>query len=167
MSTYERVRATNSVWYLFLPWIEKYLDKLPTRDYVQKLIRDYCEENGITRRSMGLVTGARASMYFDGNWHSVNHDSLDELAENGTDILFIEKADVAKVFTEFARKYGVAIVNTIGYLTEYGRDLMKAANKSGAQYYNNNQWTREHQFIFAALNRQYFYSYSTCCYHKI
>lgn len=44
MSTYERVRTTNSVWYLFLPWMEKYLDKLPTRDYVQKLIRDYCEE---------------------------------------------------------------------------------------------------------------------------
>ena len=112
--------------------MEKYLKKIPTRSYFQKLLRKYCESKGITRLSMGLVTGDRASMYFDGDWHSVSFDVINSLAQNGTDILFIEKADIAEVLTPFAKKYGVALVNTIGFLTEYAKDLMKAAKRSGA-----------------------------------
>jgi len=129
---YDRVRTTNSVWYLCLPWMEKYLKKIPTRSYFQKLLRKYCESKGITRLSMGLVTGDRASMYFDGDWYSVSFDAINNLAQNGTDILFIEKADIAEVLSPFAKKYGVALVNTIGFLTEYAKDLMKAAKRSGA-----------------------------------
>jgi hypothetical protein len=129
---YERNRTTNSAWYLALPWMEKFLKKIPTRSYFQELLRKYCEARGITRLSMGLVTGARASMYFDGSWHSVSFDAIHSLAENGTDILFIEKADIAEVLTPYAKKYGVALVNTIGFLTEYAKDLMKAAKRSGA-----------------------------------
>lgn len=36
------------------------------------------------------------------------------------------------MLTPFAKKYGVALVNTIGFLTEYGKDLMKEAEESGA-----------------------------------
>ncbi|WP_162477049.1 hypothetical protein [Nitrososphaera sp. AFS] len=129
---YERVRTCNSVWYLALPWMGKFLEKLPTRKYVMKLIREYCKDDGISRRAMGLVTGARSSMFSDGEWKSVSYDNVIELARYGTDILFIEKADIAEVLAPFADKYGVAVVNTIGYLTEYGQDLMVAARKSGA-----------------------------------
>lgn len=129
---YDGVRTTNSVWYLSLPWMEKFLKKIPTRSYFQQVIRSYCESKGITRLSLGLVAGARASMYFDGEWRSVSFDKITELAQDGTDILFIEKADICEVLTLFAKKYGVALVNTIGFLTEYGRELMKAADESGA-----------------------------------
>jgi hypothetical protein len=129
---YDRVRTTNSVWYLCLSWMEKYLKKIPTRSYFQNVLRKYCESKGITRLSMGLVTGDRASMYFDGDWHSVSFDAINNLAQNGTDILFIEKAAIAEVLTPFAKKYGVALVNTIGFLTEYAKDLMKAAKRAGA-----------------------------------
>lgn len=59
-------------------------------------------------------------------------DAIDSLAEVGTDILFIEKEGVPEMLTEHADKYGIAIVNTRGYLTEYGKDLMTAAKDSGA-----------------------------------
>jgi hypothetical protein len=36
------------------------------------------------------------------------------------------------VLTDYADKYGVAMVNTRGHLTEYGKDLMRAAKASGA-----------------------------------
>jgi hypothetical protein len=118
---YERVRTTNSVWYLALPWMERFLKKIPTRDYFQRVIRKYCQRRGITRLSIGLVSGARASMFFDGEWKSVSFDAVRDLAAQGTDILFIEKADICEVLAPYAKMYGVALVNTIGFLTEYGK----------------------------------------------
>lgn len=38
---------------------------------------------------------------------------------------------IVEVLTEYADKYGVALVNTIGNLTEYGKDLMRAIEASG------------------------------------
>ena len=70
-------------------------------------------------------------MYFDGNWSSVRFEAIEDLAEKGTDIIFIEKMPVVEVLTTYADKYGVALVNTIGNLTEYGKDLMKAIEVSG------------------------------------
>jgi hypothetical protein len=46
--------------------------------------------------------------------------------------VFIEKEGVPEVLTEYADKYGIANVNTRGYLTEYGKDLMTVAKKSCA-----------------------------------
>ena len=47
-------------------------------------------------------------------------------ADKGTDIIFIEKEGISEVLTEWAGKYGFAMVNTRGHLTEYGKDLMNA-----------------------------------------
>jgi hypothetical protein len=82
------------------------------------------------REDIGIIAGARAELYFGGTWTSF--DEIDELAEKGTDIVFIEKEGVPEVLTEYADKYGIAMVNTRGYLTEYGKDLMTAAKRSGA-----------------------------------
>ncbi|PWU81449.1 MAG: hypothetical protein DLM72_06925 [Candidatus Nitrosopolaris wilkensis] len=38
---------------------------------------------------------------------------------------------IVEVLTEHADRYGVALVNTIGNLTEYGKDLMRAIEASG------------------------------------
>jgi 5S rRNA maturation endonuclease (ribonuclease M5) len=131
--SYERIRTTNSVWYLMLPLMTFYFgDKRYDRDYFKRLIRKFCDDLHITRLSMGLVSGARASIFFDGEWESVSFDAIKELAAKGTDMLFIEKADICEVLSPFAKKYGVALVNTVGYLTEYGQDLMKEAQRSRA-----------------------------------
>jgi len=103
-----------------------------TRGYVKQLINELCRDAGCTRESLRIFAGVRASLYFQANWTSVSFDAIDVLAEKGTDIIFIEKEGIPEVLTEYADKYGVAMVNTRGYLTEYGKDLMVAAENSGA-----------------------------------
>jgi hypothetical protein len=103
-----------------------------TRDYFKQLISKICKNSGLKREDLGIIAGVRAELYFDGKWTSVSFDAIDELAGNGTDIVFIEKEGVPEVLTDYADRYGIAMVNTRGYLTEYGKDLMTAAKKSGA-----------------------------------
>src|SRR5215469_11237892 len=105
--------------------------KKPSREWVKKLIKKACDDLGVTRESLNIFAGARAVMYFQGNWSSVKFDDVKSLARNGTDILFIDKMGVVEIFTEHADKYGIAIVNTQGLLTEYGKDLMKEAQRQG------------------------------------
>lgn len=121
----------NTVWYLFLPVMEKYGIKV-TRGYVKKLVKELCESYGVTRESIGIFAGVRAELYFNGSWTSVSFDSVKRLAEKGTDIVFVEKEGIPDVLASWADKYGVAMVNTRGHLTEYGKDLMNAAKESGA-----------------------------------
>jgi 5S rRNA maturation endonuclease (ribonuclease M5) len=103
-----------------------------TRGYVKRLVKELCEGAGVTRESMGIFAGVRAELYFNGNWTSVSFDNVKRLAEKGTDIIFVEKEGIPEVPTGWADKYGIAMVNTRGHLTEYGKDLMKVAKESGA-----------------------------------
>ena len=58
---------------------------------------------------------------------------MKRLAEKGTDIIFVEKEGVPEVLTDWADKYGIAMVNTRGHLSKFlGKDLMKVAKESGA-----------------------------------
>ena len=45
----------------------------------------------------------------------------------GTDVVVIEKQGIIDELTVYADKYGVALVNSRGYLTEYAHDLMSAS----------------------------------------
>lgn len=117
-----RKRTQDSVWYNFLPVREKYDIKVG-RKWVKQLIRKICDKHELSRESIGIIAAARASMYFDGEWSSVSFEAVGKLAENGTDI--------TEVLSEYATKYGVALVNTIGYLTEYGKGLVDTASRVG------------------------------------
>ncbi len=121
----------NTVWYLFLPIMEKFGIKV-TRAHIKRSVNTLCEAEGITRESLGIFAGVRAELYFNGNWTSVSFDSITSLAEKGTDIVFVEKEGIPEVLTDFADKYGIAMVNTRGHLTEYGKDLMNVAKATGA-----------------------------------
>lgn len=103
-----------------------------TRKYVKTLIRSLCAEAGVTRESIGIIAAPRCTMYFDGEPISVGFERIDELAQMGTDIVFIEKLDTVKVLSKYASEWGVALVNSQGHLVEYGKDLINAANASGA-----------------------------------
>lgn len=81
---------------------------------------------------LDINPGVRAELYFDGHWTSVSFDNVKSLAEKGTDIIFVEKEGVPEILTFWVDKYGIAVVNTRGHLTEYGKDLMNVAKKSGA-----------------------------------
>ena len=103
-----------------------------TRGHIKRLVKQFCDAAGVTRESIGIFAGVRAELYFNGNWVSVSFDSVSRLAEKGTDIVFVKKEGIPEVLTDFADRYGIAMVNTRGHLTEYGKDLMKVAKASGA-----------------------------------
>ena len=121
----------STVWYLFQTIMEKSQIEV-NRDTITGYIRDLCKDAGVTRESLGIYAGARAELYYNGTWSSVSFGKIAELAEKGTDIVCIEKQGVPEVLTEYADKYGIALLNSRGHLTEYGKDLMDAARKSGA-----------------------------------
>jgi hypothetical protein len=121
----------STVWYLFQPVMEKFGIEV-NRDTITGYIPDLCKAAGVTRESLGIFAGARAELYFDGVWSSVSFGKISKLAEKGTDIVCIEKQGVPEVLTEWADKYGIALLNSRGHLTEYGKDLMEEARKSGA-----------------------------------
>ncbi|MGH9857035.1 MAG: hypothetical protein ACRD4B_04235, partial [Acidobacteriota bacterium] len=90
-----------------------------------------CESLGKTREEFGIIAKARATMYFSGGWNSVSFDAIEDLAKHGTDIIFIEKIDVVDLLSKYADKYGIALVDTQGFLTDYGRDLINSATAEG------------------------------------
>ncbi|MGC1133753.1 MAG: hypothetical protein WA941_13085 [Nitrososphaeraceae archaeon] len=121
----------STVWYLFQPIMEAFGIEV-NRNTITGYIRDICKAAGVTRESLGIFAGARAELYFDGGWSSVSFGKIKELAGKGTDIVCIEKQGVPEVLTDWADKYGIALLNSRGHLTEYGKDLMDAARTSGA-----------------------------------
>jgi hypothetical protein len=131
MPTSER-RTQSTVWYLALPIFEKYNVKLPQRESFTQKIDKVCRRLGFTREQLGIVAKARATMYYNGNWYPVSYEAVNRLAENGTDIIFIEKINIVNVLTDYADKYGIALVDTQGAFTDYGKDLVQAADASGA-----------------------------------
>lgn len=126
-----QTKSPDTIWYLLLPVMEKYHIEV-SRKYFKTLLRNICNKFGKKRSEISVITGARAEMYFDGRWESVSFDSIEELAQKGTDIVFIEKEGIIDELKEHADKFGIAMVNSRGYLVEYAHDLMNAAKSSGA-----------------------------------
>jgi len=125
-------RTNSTVWYLCLPLYAKYNMDPPQRESFVARIKPVCESRGKTREEYGIIAKPRATMYFNGEWSSVSYDAVEDLAENGTDIILIEKRGIVDVLCEYADDYGIALVDTQGFLTDYGRDLIEAAGVSGA-----------------------------------
>jgi predicted flap endonuclease-1-like 5' DNA nuclease len=123
--------TNDSTWYNALDLFEKYGVKV-TRKYFKSLIKGCCDVLGVTREQLGIVAAPYATMYYRGEWPSVSLDAIETLAENGTDIIFIEKLDIVKVLSKYADKYGIALVNSRGHLADYAKDLARVAQESGA-----------------------------------
>lgn len=126
-----KTRSPDTIWYLLLPIMEKYNIDV-SRKYFKTLLRKICDKFDRKRSEIGVITGARAELYFDGRWRSVSFDAIGELAQNGTDIVCIEKEGIIDELKPHADKYGIAMVNTRSYLVEYAHDLMAAAVELGA-----------------------------------
>jgi 5S rRNA maturation endonuclease (ribonuclease M5) len=75
------------------------------------------------RHEIGIITAARAQFYFDGKSHGVSIDEISNLMEMGTDLVIIEKEGAVEVLGPFADKYGIALLYTRGFLTEYALEL--------------------------------------------
>lgn len=123
----------STVFYYLRPILEKAGIKLSktTRKTIQgQYIKAICKELGVTRAELGIVAADRAQMYFRGRWDDVGIDELDTLMNYGVDVLIIEKEGVAQALSNYADEYGIALVNTRGFLTENVSLLSNLAKKT-------------------------------------
>ncbi|MGH9977965.1 MAG: hypothetical protein ACRD8Z_19330 [Nitrososphaeraceae archaeon] len=104
-----------------------------TRKYITARINAECKslfkrhgQASKRREDLGITAGHRAELYFMGNNQNISLDSIKSLAKYGTDALFIEKEDGIILLEEQASLYGLALINTHGHMTEYGKDFVKA-----------------------------------------
>ena len=95
-----------------------------TRKYITEMIREVCREKWrLTREDLGIFAADRAQLYFRGKVYDVGIEELPNLMKKGTDLLIIEKEGVAEVLAPYAANYGIAILNTRGFLTDYAEKL--------------------------------------------
>ena len=114
--------------------IEKYSYKNEEidRNYITSIIRSTCEEDlNVKREDIGIIAADRAQLYFKGKWMDVGLQEMNELVQYGTDMLIIEKEGVVEQLKLFADEYGIALLNTRGFLTEYAEILQNKAEKEG------------------------------------
>lgn len=120
--------SVDTLWYDLLGLMERLGIKVQRKSFKARL-KAICDKAAIRRDQLNIITGARAELYFNGKWESVSFDKIEELSAEGTDILFIEKEGIPDELKEFADKWGIAMVNSRGYLTEFAHDLMMAARQ--------------------------------------
>ncbi|HKI06873.1 MAG TPA: OmpH family outer membrane protein [Nitrososphaeraceae archaeon] len=132
------LHTQNQLWYVSLPLIKRWVDegrlkKPKNRNNFLDQIRKVCDHYDVKREEVGVMAGAYAQMFFNGHWSAVNFEDIGVLADMGVVILFIEKQDVVQTLGPFTSKYGVALVNSKGHLSEYAKDLSEAAEDEGAK----------------------------------
>jgi hypothetical protein len=123
--------SVDTLWYSLLGWIKRNKIQVERASFKARL-KKICDRWGIRRDHLNTITGARAELYFNGSRESVSFDAIGELAAKGTDVIFIEKEGIPDELKEYADKYGVAMVKSRGYLTEFAHDLMISAENAGA-----------------------------------
>jgi hypothetical protein len=96
-----------------------------------RYVKEICDELGITRASIGIITGEAAHMYFRTGRYSIDIDDVSQLKYNGTDILIIEKEGIAEQLKDLAAPYGIALIHGRGFLTEYASELSRLAHDTG------------------------------------
>jgi hypothetical protein len=96
-----------------------------TRKTIQvDYIKEICEERGYKRADLGIIAADRAEFYFKGGLYNVGVDAAySSLADNGTDVLIIEKEGVVEALGPYADKYGIALMYTRGFPSEYAKEL--------------------------------------------
>ena len=104
-----------------------------TRKYITSRINAECKalfkrhgQAGKKREDLGITAGHRAELYYMGNNQNISLDNVKPLAKYGTDAIFIEKEDGVILLDEPANIYGLALINTHGHMTEYGKEFVKA-----------------------------------------
>ena len=104
-----------------------------TREYVTSIIKDVCRqlEGSPTREELGIIASARAMLFFEGVWMSVDMDRVSELSEKGTDLAFIEKRGAVEIVTKFIGDSGMSFCNTQGHFVYYTKDLAREFKSSG------------------------------------
>ena len=65
------------------------------------------------------MAGGRADLYFNSHWISISWDNIDDLSDNGTDGILIEKDGMSRIFVAVVDPYGIAVTNHYDYRRKY------------------------------------------------
>ena len=103
------------------------------RQDLYSYIKDYCEDVlGIKRHQIGIFAADRAVMAFQGDTYSVSFENYKQLARQGVDIICIEKEGIVEKLVPFTEGVGIALVQSQGFVSEYGIMLAMEAKRKGA-----------------------------------
>jgi hypothetical protein len=102
------------------------------RRYLQGLVRDICKNKlHKNREELGIYEEARALMYFKSKVYPVSLEMLQEIKHLGSHIFMVEKHGPVDLEIAFADRYGVAICETGGFLTDNAKELCELATEEG------------------------------------
>ena len=85
---------------------------------------------GLKRHELGIIAAARAQLYFRRKSIGVAFDEISKLIEIGTDLIITEKEGVVEALGPFADKYGIALLYTRGFATEYALEVSKQSESN-------------------------------------
>jgi DNA topoisomerase VI subunit A len=71
-------------------------------------------------------------MAFQGQLYSVSFENYKQLAYLGVDVICVEKEGIVDKLVPFTTDFGIALVQSEGFLSEYGQMLAQEADKTGA-----------------------------------
>ena len=108
------------------------LDEGDTRKDLYRYIKQYCEDTlNIKRHQIGIFAADRAVMAFEGKTFSVSYENCKQLARSGVDIICIEKEGIVEKLIPFTEGVGIALVQSQGFVSEYGIMLATEAKRTG------------------------------------
>ena len=101
------------------------------RKSITNSIADWCKELKTTREDLKIYASSRAYLYFRRKRTAVSLGTIEDLALDGTDIIIIEKEDVAEIIHPYTDAAGIAILDTKGFVVQYARRLSRLAKEDG------------------------------------
>jgi hypothetical protein len=102
------------------------------RKELTRHIKDYCDSLGIKRHDIGIFAADRAVLAYRGQLYSVSFENYEQLADLGTDIICVEKEGIVDKLVPFTTYFGIALLQSQGFIAEFGEMLAHAAAKNGA-----------------------------------
>jgi hypothetical protein len=83
---------------------------------------------GVKRHQIGIYPADRATMAFDGKYHTVDFDRLSNLMGYDTDVIVVEKFGAVVKMVPFTQNNGIAFIESQGFVSEYGIALARLCN---------------------------------------
>jgi hypothetical protein len=108
------------------------LSEEEVRGKLYSYIKEYCEKLGIKRHEIGIFAADRAVVAYGGQLYSISFENYKQLAQLGCDVVCIEKESTVEKWATFTEEVGIALVQSQGFVSEYGVMLTQEAKKTGA-----------------------------------
>jgi hypothetical protein len=102
------------------------------REKIHNYIKEYCDKLRIKRHEIGIFPADRAILAFRGILYSVGFREIEQLAMLGTDIICVEKMGIIEKLGLYTKDFGIALLQSQGFMSEYGSMLVRTAKKYGA-----------------------------------